>query len=106
MYVLFMLHYVLSNSKGKYCMNNVIMCMSILVDRGCVHNIIDNYYYLNGNFALIACQENFAIQLSKLHKKSIPSGSAQKSTKNILKQSSSPVIHFLWSEQIFIDNLG
>ena len=36
--VLFMLHYVLSNSKGKYCMNNVIMCMSILVDRGCVHN--------------------------------------------------------------------
>ena len=37
-YVLFMLHYVLSNSKGKYCMNNVIMCMSILVDRGCVHN--------------------------------------------------------------------
>ena len=33
-----MLHYVLSNSKGKYCMNNVIMCMSILVDRGCVHN--------------------------------------------------------------------
>ena len=27
-----MLHYVLSNSKGKYCMNNVIMCMSILVD--------------------------------------------------------------------------
>ena len=57
-YVLFMLHYVLSNSKGKYCMNNVIMCMSILVDRGCVHN----YYYLNGNFAFIACQENFAIQ--------------------------------------------
>ena len=38
LYVLFMLHYVLSNSKGKYCMNNVIMCMSILVDRGCVHN--------------------------------------------------------------------
>ena len=37
-YVLFMLHYILSNSKGKYCMNNVIMCMSILVDRGCVHN--------------------------------------------------------------------
>ena len=37
-YVLFMLHYVLSNSKGKYCMNNVIMCMSILIDRGCVHN--------------------------------------------------------------------
>ena len=37
-YVLFMLHYVLSNSKGKYCMNNVIICMSILVDRGCVHN--------------------------------------------------------------------
>ena len=37
-YVLFMLHYVLSNSKGKYCMNNVIMCMSILEDRGCVHN--------------------------------------------------------------------
>ena len=37
-YVLFMLHYVLSNFKGKYCMNNVIMCMSILVDRGCVHN--------------------------------------------------------------------
>ena len=36
--VLFMLRYVLSNSKGKYCMNNVIMCMSILVDRGCVHN--------------------------------------------------------------------
>ena len=36
--VLFMLHYVLSNSKGRYCMNNVIMCMSILVDRGCVHN--------------------------------------------------------------------
>ena len=35
-YVLFMLHYVLSNSKGKYCMNNVIMCMSTLV--GCVHN--------------------------------------------------------------------
>ena len=39
-YVLFMSLqcYVLCNSKGKYCMNNVIMCMSILVDRGCVHN--------------------------------------------------------------------
>ena len=37
---------------------------------------------------------------SKLHKKSIPS--AQKSAKNILNQSSSPVIYFLWSEQILL----
>ena len=38
------------------------MCMSILVDRGPVVYIIDNYYYFNGTFAFIAYQENFAIQ--------------------------------------------
>ena len=45
-----MLYYALSNSKGKHCINNVIMCMSILVDRGPVVYIIDNYYYVNGTF--------------------------------------------------------
>ena len=41
-----MLYYALSNSKGKHCINNVIMCMSILVDSGPVVYIIDNYYFL------------------------------------------------------------
>ena len=59
-----MLYYALSNSnyKGKHCINNVIMCMSILVDRGPVVYIIDNYYYFNGTSAFIAYQENFAKQ--------------------------------------------
>ena len=58
-----MLYYALSNSKGKHCINNVIMCMSILVDRGPVVYIIDNYYYFNnGTFAFFAYQENFAKQ--------------------------------------------
>ena len=39
------------------------MCMSILVDRGPVVYIIDNYYYFNGTFAFIAYQESFAKQL-------------------------------------------
>ena len=59
-----MLYYASSNSnyKGKHCINNVIMCMLILVDRGPVVYIIDNYYYFNGTFEFIAYQENFAIQ--------------------------------------------
>ena len=79
-------------------MNNVIMCMSILVDRGCVTITI----ILMVTLHLLLAKKT--LPYSKLHKKSIPS--AQKSTKSILKQSSSPVIYFLWSEQIFIDNQG
>ena len=82
-----MLYYALSNSKGKHCINNVIMCMSILVDRGPVVYIIDNYYFI----IILMVPLHFLLTKktlpnSKLHKKiqkCIPS--AQKSTKNILK---------------------
>ena len=53
---------VLSDSEGGHCVGGVIVCMSILVDRGPVVCIIDGYCCFNGTFAFIACQEDFAMQ--------------------------------------------